>query len=86
MLHALKGFEVLIVKIAVCPRRFSSPAAGWLLDERFKTRLEEVLGEGEFTEDEERPCLVFRPREWRRGQGMEGEEGVLGPDQELFEV
>ena len=78
VLHALKGFEVLIVKIAVCPRRFSSPAAGWLLDERFKMQLEEVLGEGEFTEHEGRCCLVFRPREYRfrerRCRDIEGSE------------
>ena len=65
VLHALKGFETLILKIAVCPRRFSSPASAWLLSEPFKTQLESVLGEGEFTEHEGRCCLVFRPREHR---------------------
>ena len=68
VLHALKGFEILILKIAVSPPRFSSPPSAWLLSEGFKTGLEVVLGEGEFTEHEGRCCLVFRPREYRRRQ------------------
>ena len=69
-LHALKGFETLILKIAVCPRRFSSPASGWLLDERFKPQLEEVLGEGDFTDHEGSCCLIFKPREHRLRKNM----------------
>ena len=66
VLHALKNFETMILKIAVCPPRFSSPPSAWLLSEPFKTDLESALGEGEFTDDEEgRCCLVFRPREYR---------------------
>ncbi|KAK0512779.1 hypothetical protein JMJ35_004796 [Cladonia borealis] len=65
MLHALKGFETLILKIAVCPPRFSSPPSAWLLSEPFKTNLESVLGEGEFTDHEGRCSLVFKPRDHR---------------------
>ena len=93
VLHALKGFETLILKIAVCPPRFSSPPSAWLLSEPFKTNLEEVLGEGEFTDDEEgRCCLVFRPRECRvreesvreerRGRGRDAYNAMMGAEGE----
>ena len=65
ILHALKGFETLVLKIAICPPRFSSPPWAWLLSEPFKTRLEAVLGEGEYTDHEGRSCLVFKPRDHR---------------------
>ena len=80
VLHALKGFETLILKIAVCPPRFSSPPSAWLLSEPFKPDLENVLGEGEFTEDGGRCCLVFRPRDHRFRQDTEGSETMVGAD------
>ena len=79
VLHALKGFETLILKIAVCPPRFSSPPSAWLLSEPFKTSLESVLGEGEFTDDDEgRCCLVFSPRDYRLRQGTNVSKAILG--------
>ena len=80
VLHALKGFETLILKIAVCPPRFSSPPSAWLLSEPFKTSLESVLGKGEFTDDEGRCCLIFRPRDHRLRQGTDVSEAILGAD------
>lgn len=71
VLHALKGFETLILKIAVCPPRISSPPSAWLRSEPFKRNLELVLGEGDFTDHEGRCCLVFRPRDHRLRQGTE---------------
>ena len=71
VLHALRGFETLILKIAVCPPRFSSPPAAWLLREPFKTELEAVLGRVEFTDHEGRSCLVFRPRDQRFRRGTD---------------
>ena len=74
LLHALKGFETLILKIVVCPPRFSSSPAMWLLSEPFKTKLESVLGKGEFTDHEGRSCLVFKPRDHRLRQGTDVSE------------
>ena len=82
VLHALKGFETLILKIAVCPPRFSSPPSAWLLSEPFKTNLESVLGEGEFTDHEGRCSLVFKPRDHRLRQDTEGSEEMVGADQQ----
>lgn len=85
VLHALKGFETLIVKIAVCPPRFSSPPSAWLLSEPFKTNLELVLGEGEFTDHEGRCCLVFRPRDYRLRHGTDAFKVMVGADQRNIE-
>lgn len=85
VLHALRGFEILILKIAVCPPRFSSPPSAWLLSEPFKTLLESVLGKGEFTDHEGRSCLIFRPRDHRLRQerlrqGTDVSKAMLGAD------
>ena len=80
VLHALKGFETLIVKIVVIPLRFSSPPSAWLLSEPFKTSLESVLGEGEFTDHEGRCCLIFKPRDHRLRQGTDGSKAMLDAD------
>ena len=86
VLHALKGFETLILKIAVCPPRFSSPPSAWLLSEPFKTSLEAVLGEGEFTDHEGRCCLIFRPRDHRLRQGnMDVPKVMVGADRRNVE-
>ena len=79
-LHALKGFETLILKIVVCPPRFSSPPSAWLLSEPFKTALESVLGEGEFADDEGRCCLVFRPRDHRLRQDTDASKVMVAAD------
>ena len=86
ILHALKGFETLILKIAVCPPRFSSSPSAWLLSEPFKTSLESVLGEGEFTDDYEGDCcLIFRPRDYHLRHGKNVSNVTAGADQRNIE-
>ena len=85
VLHALKGFETLILEIAVCPPRLSSPPSAWLLSEPFKTSLESVLGEGELTDDEGCCCLVFRPRDYCLRQGTDIPKVMVGVDQRNVE-
>ena len=76
VLHALRGFETLILKIAVCPPRFSSPPSAWLLSEPFRTSLESVFEVGEFSDHEGRSCLIFRPRDHRLRQGTDVSKGM----------